>query len=481
MSDVKVFVSYSWSVEKQTGVVNEIQSLCPTRSIEFVRDENAMQHGDVIMDFINNLTSGDHIITVFSKPYFHSPWCMYELLQIMQKGEMKERTHPVIADDCNLQDIAYRIGVVKYWTAEHEKIKELLEGVDPTLIGSEYKEANRIRDIAQNVSDLMSFAKGRLTTPLADLRGQDYSQILDQIQGVQTNGSGGSNTGSWKALDDEFITSVCQGVEKHLKRSPVYLEKLGSKYGQLSEGALSKALIDQCNQGEFRSVINKMQAAFKEAWDDLSSASVSERNNLLDAADSLASNLVLFNVKEDWLASNYPASQQSSSYQLPRLKLESANVALSRLLGAVPSYKKYAGSKGSAGVAKGMGNAIQLESGAKKEQAIPLVLKMLAAALMPDRNDFPMDTEELAEEINETLEYYRTHEEAILRKRHFIMLPKEEAVDGSVYHELNRLLPEMAWVSIEVDGNRDVFLISDLKLKTAIEQFFLTLEGANPT
>lgn len=182
MSDVKVFVSYSWSVEKQTGVVGEIQSLCPARGIAFIRDESAMQHGDVIMDFMDDLTSGDHIITVFSKPYFKSPWCMYELLQIMQKGGIKERTHPVIADDCNLQEMAYRIEIVKYWTTEHEKIKGLLDGVDPALIGEEYKEANRIRDIAQNVSDLMSFAKGRLTTPLADLRAKEFSQILDKVR-----------------------------------------------------------------------------------------------------------------------------------------------------------------------------------------------------------------------------------------------------------------------------------------------------------
>ena len=44
-----MFVSYSWSVEKTTGVVGEIEALCPEREIEFVRDESAMQHGDVIM------------------------------------------------------------------------------------------------------------------------------------------------------------------------------------------------------------------------------------------------------------------------------------------------------------------------------------------------------------------------------------------------------------------------------------------------
>jgi hypothetical protein len=189
--------------------------------------------------------------------------------------------------------------------------------------------------------------------------------------------------------------------------------------------------------------------------------------------------LVLFNIKSDWLAMNYGKQQQSQSYTLPKLKLESANAALSRLLGAVPSYKKYAGSKGSAGVAKGMGTAIQLESGAKPELAVPLVLKMLAAALMPDRSDFSSDADELAEEINDALEYYRDHEEPNMRRRHFILLPKEKLLDPNVRLELSRLLPELAWVTVDVGDSQEVFIIKDSKLKTAIEQFFITLEGVN--
>lgn len=225
--------------------------------------------------------------------------------------------------------------------------------------------------------------------------------------------------------------------------------------------------------------MQKTQAAFKDAWGVLSRPGNMERNDLLDAAAELTSHLVLFNIKSDWLAMNYGKQQQSQSYTLPKLKLESANAALSRLLGVVPSYKRYAGSKGSAGVAKGMGTAIQLESGAKSELAVPLVLKMLAAALMPDRSDFSSDTAELAEEINDALEYYRYHEEPNMRRRHFILLPKEQLLDPNVRLELSRLLPELAWVTIDAGDSQEVFIIKDSKLKTAIEQFFITLEGVN--
>lgn len=238
MADVKVFVSYSWSVEKTTGVVDEIEALCLPRGIELVRDKNAMKHGDVILEFMNNLSSGDHIITVFSKPYFKSPWCMHELLKIWQKGEIKERTHPVIADDCNLQDVAYRIEVVKHWTAEHDKIKGLLEGVDPALIGREYEEANRIRDISQNVSDLMNFAMGRLMTPLVDLRAQDYAQILDQIR-MPVNQSGLVNLQKvdFNLQERDMESSKARKISQLEEQLEIWEEKLHEFKMQLAQTA----------------------------------------------------------------------------------------------------------------------------------------------------------------------------------------------------------------------------------------------------
>ncbi len=181
LDPVSVFVSYSWGVEEDTGIVDELEALCPARNIHLIRDKQAMRHGDLIEQFMNTLTGGEHIITVFSKAYFHSRWCMYELLRTWRKGDFQERTHPIIADDCDLQDAAYRIGVVDYWVAAHNEISRLLDGRDPTLYVKEIEKINMLRDISQNANELMNFAAGRLTTPLQQLKAQDYAQILDRI------------------------------------------------------------------------------------------------------------------------------------------------------------------------------------------------------------------------------------------------------------------------------------------------------------
>lgn len=178
---INVFVSYSWGIEDTTSIVEEVALQGKCRKIRVVRDCNEMKHGDLIVDFMDKLTGAEHIITVFSKPYFTSKWCMFELLKIWQKGDFNKRTHPIIADDCDLQDADYRFEMIDYWVNEHETLKTKLVGRDPTLQIEEFKKLNLLRDISQNINELMNFAAGRLTTPLADLQGQDYAQLLDQI------------------------------------------------------------------------------------------------------------------------------------------------------------------------------------------------------------------------------------------------------------------------------------------------------------
>ena len=121
---IKSFVSYSWTVEKDTKIVTELSKLCQERGIELIRDETAMKHGDQIHQFMEKLTGSEHIITIFSKPYFESQWCMFELLTIYQKGNFKERTHPIIADGCDLQSPAYRLSCSDFWAEKYITRKE---------------------------------------------------------------------------------------------------------------------------------------------------------------------------------------------------------------------------------------------------------------------------------------------------------------------------------------------------------------------
>lgn len=145
---INVFVSYSWAVERDTKIVEELGRLCQERGINLIRDNNTLKHGELIENFMKELSKGGHVITIFSKPYFESKWCMYELLSIYQRGDFEQRTHPVIADDCDLQGRAYRLGLVKFWRDQYQKIKHETDDFDRELVVDETNDIILYRDIS---------------------------------------------------------------------------------------------------------------------------------------------------------------------------------------------------------------------------------------------------------------------------------------------------------------------------------------------
>ncbi len=178
----KVFISYSWNTEKETKIVDELGLFCHQRGIHLVRDNNALKHGASIKKFMNELSAADHVITVFSQPYFESVWCMYELLQLYKRGDFAERTHPVLVNYCDLKDVNYRLQLVKHWKEKYDNIKTQLDEFDSNDVASEFEESKLYRDISQNIDEILVFAKNRVTTPLADLHQQNFAQLLDSIK-----------------------------------------------------------------------------------------------------------------------------------------------------------------------------------------------------------------------------------------------------------------------------------------------------------
>ena len=258
---INVFVSYSWAMEKDTKIVDELDRLCQQRGIKLIRDNKTLKHGDLIKQFMDKLTKGDHVITVFSKPYFESKWCMYELLRIYQRGDFEQRTHPVIADDCDLQDRAYRLGLVSYWQKQHEKVSHAIKGHQPELVVDEIKDVKIYRDIYQNINGLVNFAAARLTTPLAELQKQNYTQLLDRIK-----------------LAEKKPFDADEQHKQYLAKLP---QRINKQLEQLKDSSLYQALASEfITDGSEPSPANLWQAIESKINDDPISLLEQYRNSI---------------------------------------------------------------------------------------------------------------------------------------------------------------------------------------------------------
>lgn len=471
---VKVFVSYSWSVEDKTGIVGELEIQSRHRNIQLIRDNNTMQHGDLIRDFMDKLSGGEHIITVFSDAYFRSTWCMYELLRTWQKGDFKARTHPIKADDIDLQNNQYRIELTDYWKAKYESAEFNLRGRDPTVFIEEYEQVKRHRDFYQNINELLNFVAERLTTPLEQLRNDGYAQLLDRISPKQTARDYPS--------DGDFLREIKEILAQDLKKSELFRDHVikSCDLDFTDADGLHGYLVDQCLKGEFVQIIQNLQSAFVDSYEELESSDILAIRKLYQAAEDTLSKLVLFNVKNDWMAQYCHERSQNNHHDhlLPDMSFGSVEVVISREAQTIPRFQF-----GRRDLNLQGGKGVALESGFRSKDIVRDIIKRLFHRVMEQEISSQFDEEKAIGILQRTIQQRKQHKNLKLRKNYFLLIPSDSSsplADVTVQTELKGLLPDLSFIRIKTGKVEETFIVQDADLMVAISEFYKTLEEHKP-
>ena len=80
------FISYS-HVDKQ--IVLQIEDYLKKNNIEVIRDEDAMDGGQKIDDFISTIKNVDCVLAIVSKNSLHSAWVSKEIITTLQKANKR--------------------------------------------------------------------------------------------------------------------------------------------------------------------------------------------------------------------------------------------------------------------------------------------------------------------------------------------------------------------------------------------------------
>jgi hypothetical protein len=121
-----VYISYSWTVEKEKLIVDRLEQACQKRGIALKRDRSEINYKDSIRDYMDKLAAAGAVILVLSEQYFKSPYCMYELQEIYNNKNFHKRVFPIVLQDTPL-DPEDRLSYLAYW---ENKRKRLVKGLD---------------------------------------------------------------------------------------------------------------------------------------------------------------------------------------------------------------------------------------------------------------------------------------------------------------------------------------------------------------
>jgi internalin A len=142
------FVSYAWGDDKspegleRETIVNRLCAAAEARKINIIRDNNTLRPGDRITPFMRRIGAGDRVFVILSNKYLHSPFCMFELLEIWRysrsdEADFRRRVRIYALPDAAARTTGERIRLAAHWKAQHEDIAALIKEHGAEIIGDQ--------------------------------------------------------------------------------------------------------------------------------------------------------------------------------------------------------------------------------------------------------------------------------------------------------------------------------------------------------
>ena len=167
----EVFVSYAWGGESE-HMVDDLEEAFANRGIRIVRDKKDLEYKGSIKTFEQRIGQGKCIVLVISDKYLRSEHCMYELVQVDENRNLRERVFPIVLADARIYKALDRLTYIKYW---EERIEELNYAI---------KEMGRLTNLAGITADLDKYARIRSNIDhLTDLL-NDMNALTPELHAV---------------------------------------------------------------------------------------------------------------------------------------------------------------------------------------------------------------------------------------------------------------------------------------------------------
>ncbi len=179
-----VFVSYAWGGESEQ-TVNELENAFSERGIYVVRDKKDLKYKGSIKEFERRIGKGQCIILVVSDKYLRSEHCMYELVEIEENRDFRQRVFPIVIADAGIYTAGDRINYIRYWDKKIKQLNKKIKTVDVIMdldeVTYDLKKFARIRSKFDTLSSLLSDMNA-LTPEMHATSG--FSALIQDIESI---------------------------------------------------------------------------------------------------------------------------------------------------------------------------------------------------------------------------------------------------------------------------------------------------------
>ena len=165
---VGYFVSYAWGddsspeAREREAIVDRLCAAAETRGVAIVRDKTTLRFGDRITPFIKRIGAGDRVFVILSEKYLHSPFCMFELLEVWRysrsdEADFRSRVRIYALPDARAGALVERMRFAVHWKSQHDEVAEMIRKHGADILGDQdFARFKRMGQFYRDVPDILA-------------------------------------------------------------------------------------------------------------------------------------------------------------------------------------------------------------------------------------------------------------------------------------------------------------------------------------
>lgn len=122
------------------------------------------------------------VLVIISDKYLKSQNCMFELLEVAQHGDLRERVFPVVLADANIYKAVNRIKYIKHWEKEIEELNAAMKEVNAADLQGVREEIDLYTRIRAQIASLTEFFKDMNTLTPEIHEGEHFESLYDALK-----------------------------------------------------------------------------------------------------------------------------------------------------------------------------------------------------------------------------------------------------------------------------------------------------------
>lgn len=152
---MQIFLSYCWKDKERA---NYIELKCSENYIKLLRDKYDLEDFTSIEKYMEQVKTSDKCILVISEDYMKSENCMYEILQVLESENPKDKVIPIVYYE-GIYQTAEIAKWIDYWDYRYHELKEILEKLPEASTESLLKKLQMYKTISQKIGELLLIIK----------------------------------------------------------------------------------------------------------------------------------------------------------------------------------------------------------------------------------------------------------------------------------------------------------------------------------